>query len=157
MTSVRPATEADIPLLVGWHAHPDVARFWDGRTFTQAEMHARLARPDVDAFVVEAHGEPVGYLQAWRDHPGEGGLDMFLAPSARGRGLGPDAAGALARQLVDERGWTRLTVDPYLWNEPAIRAWQRAGFEPVEDRPPDDDHTAAWLLMEFRPRRVPQS
>jgi hypothetical protein len=31
-----------------------------------------------------------------------------------------------------------------------VRAWRRAGFVDIEERDPDDDHTAAWLLMEFR-------
>ena len=51
------------------------ARFWDDETFTPAEMEERLARPDVDAWIVEENGEPVGYLQT---HPE--GLDMFLCP-----------------------------------------------------------------------------
>ena len=48
----------------------------------------------------------------------EGGLDMFLVPGARGRGLGPDAARAMADHLLAARGWSRVTVDPYTWNEP---------------------------------------
>ena len=75
---------------------------------------------------------------------------MFLVPTARGRGLGPDAARAMARHLLDERGWARVTVDPYAWNEPAIRAWRSAGFVAVSRHPPDEEHTAAWVLMEFR-------
>jgi aminoglycoside 6'-N-acetyltransferase len=144
---VRPATEADAELLTAWHADPDVARYWDWETFTLDEMRERLARGEVDHYVVEADGEPVGYLQAW--HDGGFGLDMFLIPAARGRGYGPDAARALARRLAADGG-RPLTVDPYAWNERAIRAWQRAGFEPVEERPPDDEHSDAWLLMEFR-------
>ena len=147
LTEVRPATEDDIELLVAWHADPDVARYWDGETFTPDDMRVRLARPDVNAYVVETEGRPVGYLQAWREGDA-GGLDMFLIPEARGRGLGPDAARALATALRDE-GWTRITVDPYLWNERAIQAWKRAGFEPVERRSADDEHTADWLLMEL--------
>lgn len=139
-------------MLVRWHADPDVSRYWDGETFTEDEMRERLAREDVDAFVVEADGEPVGYLQAWREdsEPLRGGIDMFLVPAARGRGLGPDAARALALHLL-ETGWTRVTVDPYAWNAGAIRAWRRAGFELVDEteRPPDDDHVSPWLLMRF--------
>jgi aminoglycoside 6'-N-acetyltransferase len=148
LTEVRRATEDDVELLVAWHADPDVARYWDGETFTPDDMRTRLARPDVDAYVVETDGRPVGYLQAWREGDA-GGLDMFLIPEARGRGLGPDAARALATALRDEEGWTRITVDPYLWNERAIQAWKRAGFEPVERRSADDKHTADWLLMEL--------
>jgi aminoglycoside 6'-N-acetyltransferase len=75
---------------------------------------------------------------------------MFLEPAARGHGYGPDAARTLARYLLAEARWPRVTVDPYRWNEWAVRAWKRAGFEPVEERPADDEHTADWLLMEFR-------
>ena len=145
LTQVRPASEDDADLLVAWHADPDVSRYWDDETFTRDEMEARLARPDVDAWIVEEAGEPIGYLQT---HPE--GLDMFLVPSARGRGLGPDAARAMAQHLLEARGYPRVTVDPYEWNEAAIRSWQRAGFVEVSrGHPPDDDHRSEWNLMEF--------
>jgi len=147
---VRPATPGDVPMLVAWHRDPDVARYWDGRTFTADEMTARLARPHVDAYVVEADATPVGYLQAWfGDTVDEGGLDMFLIPSARGGALGPDAARALASYLVASAGRERVTVDPYLWNEAAIRAWRKAGFRPIAEHEPDEEHVHRWLLMEF--------
>jgi aminoglycoside 6'-N-acetyltransferase len=144
--TLRPAEAGDVDRLVAWHADPEVARYWDDETFTRAEMEERLARPDVEAWIVEEAGEPVGYLQV---HPA--GLDMFLVPAARGRGLGPGAARAMAQHLLGERGRTRVTVDPYEWNEAAVRAWQRAGFVEVSrGHPPDEDHTAPWILMEFR-------
>jgi aminoglycoside 6'-N-acetyltransferase len=145
LTTLRPADSGDVDRLVAWHADPEVARYWDGETFTRAEMAERLARPDVEAWIVEEAAEPVGYLQV---HPE--GLDMFLVPFARGRGLGPDAARAMSRHLVDERGWSRVTVDPYAWNEGAVRAWARAGFVEVSRHEVDDGHTSPWILMEFR-------
>lgn len=152
LTQLRPAVEADADLLVAWHADPEVSRYWDGDTFTREQVLADLRRPHVDPYIVEADGEPVGYLQSWWDEgvePRRGGIDMFLVPGARGRGLGPDAARTLAESLVAQ-GWARVTVDPYTWNEPAIRAWRRAGFVDVETRPADDGHPSAWLLMEFQ-------
>ena len=145
LTTLRPAGAGDVDRLVAWHADPDVSYYWDGETFTRGEMEERLARGDVEAWIVEEGGEPVGYLQA---HPD--GLDMFLIPAARGRGLGPDAARAMARHLLDERGRSRVTVDPYAWNDGAVRAWERAGFVEVSRHEPDDEHTAPWILMEFR-------
>jgi aminoglycoside 6'-N-acetyltransferase len=154
MTAVRPASDGDVELLVRWHADPEVSRYWDDETFTADEIRARLARDDVDSYVVEADGEPIGYIQAWweDDGPRRGGIDMFLVPSARGRGLGPDAARALTEGLLAS-GWTRVTVDPYASNERAIRAWRNAGFVLVDgsERAPDEDHAEPWLLMEFRP------
>jgi aminoglycoside 6'-N-acetyltransferase len=145
LTTLRPADAGDVHRLVAWHADPDVSRYWDGETFTRAQMEKRLARADVEAWIVEEHGEPIGYLQV---HPA--GLDMFLVAAARGRGLGPDAARAMARHLRDERGWAHVTADPYAWNEGAVRAWQRAGFGEVSRHGADDEHTAPWILMEFR-------
>ena len=129
----------------------DVSRFWGDETFTPEEMARRLRRARVTPLIVESEGEPVGYLQVWWETEGAGGLDMFLVPGARGRGLGPDAARAVALHLVQDRGWTRVTVDPELWNERAVRAWRRAGFVDVREREPDHEHRHRWLLMEFRP------
>jgi aminoglycoside 6'-N-acetyltransferase len=112
LTTLRPATQADVDRLVAWHADPEVARYWDGESFTRAEMEKRLARALVEPWIVEVDGEPVGYLQV-----DDVGLDMFLVPSARGRGLGPDAARAMARHLLEERGRERVIVHTYLWNE----------------------------------------
>jgi aminoglycoside 6'-N-acetyltransferase len=145
LTTLRRADDADVARLVAWHLDPDVARYWDDETFTEDEMRERLARDDAEPWIVEEAGEPVGFLQVHAT-----GIDMFLVPSARGRGLGPDAGRAMARHLLAERRYPRVTVDPYTWNEPALRAWRRAGFVPVSHHPPDDEHTAAWVLMEYR-------
>ncbi len=100
-------------------------------------MRERLRRCRVDAWIVEEDGGPVGYLQSWWE-PGEprrGGLDGFLVPEARGRGLMPDAARNLASSLLAE-GWPEVTVDPYAWNERALRAWAKAGFVEVSRHDP---------------------
>jgi aminoglycoside 6'-N-acetyltransferase len=145
LTTLRPAGPGDVDRLVAWHADPDVSRYWDDETFTRAELAERLAREDVAAWIVEEEGEPVGFLQVHAE-----GLDMFLIPVARGRGLGPDAARAMARHLLDERRRERVTVDPYVWNDGAVRAWERAGFVEVSRHEADPEHTAPWILMEFR-------
>jgi aminoglycoside 6'-N-acetyltransferase len=145
LTTLRAAGGDDVDRLVAWHANPEVARYWDDETFTRAEMEERLARDDVEAWIVEEAGRPIGYLQVHAE-----GLDLFLVPAARGRGLGPDAARAMARHLLDDRARERVTVDPYAWNEGAVHAWERAGFVEVSRHQADDEHTAPWILMEFR-------
>jgi RimJ/RimL family protein N-acetyltransferase len=138
-------------LLVGWHADPEVSRYWDGETFTEDEMRARLGRANVDMWVIEEGDVPVGLLQSWwePDAPKRGGLDGFLVPAARGRGIMPTVARQLASDLLAQ-GWAEVTVDPYEWNERAIRSWQKAGFVQVSrGHRPDADHSAEWVLMRF--------
>ena len=109
-------------------------------------MLERLARPDVEAFVVEAAGlQSVTYRRGERER--RAGSTCFSFPASAGVGSAPMRARALARHLRDERGWPQVTVDPYTWNERAIRAWRKAGFVDVEERPADDEHSARWLLM----------
>jgi aminoglycoside 6'-N-acetyltransferase len=148
LTTVRRATPDDVDLLAAWHADPEISRYWDDETYTRDELLERLRRPDVQSFIVEERARPVGFLQAWREGD-QGGVDMFLVPAARGRGLGPDAARAFVLQLLDGEGWTSVTTDPYLWNQAAVRAWRRAGFRDVEVREPDEWHRDRWLLMDF--------
>ena len=150
VTSVRPATDDDVDLLVGWHTELEVSRYWDDEIFSHEEMRARLRRERVDAWIVESDGRPVGYLQSWweADEPRRGGLDGFLVPDARGRGLMPDAARSLATSLL-AAGWREVTVDPYAWNERALRGWARAGFVEVSRHDADDEHPSPWVLMRF--------
>jgi aminoglycoside 6'-N-acetyltransferase len=152
LTVVRPATDDDVDRLVAWYADPEVSRYWDDETFTPEQMRERLARERVDPWIVEADGAPVGYLQSWweEDEPRRGGLDGFLIPEARGRRLMPDAARALAQSLLDA-GWEHVTVDPYVWNERALRGWANAGFVEISRHEAAGEHLAPWVLMRFQP------
>ena len=158
LTVVRPATDDDVDLLVAWHADPEVSRYWDDETYTAAQIREDFADPRVDQWIVVADGEPVGFVQSWweEDEPLRGGLDGFLVAGARGRGLMPDAARALARSLLDA-GWQYVTVDPYAWNERALRGWANAGFVEVSRHDPDKDHVSPWVLMRFTDATQPKN
>jgi aminoglycoside 6'-N-acetyltransferase len=151
-TVIRRATLDDAEMLVRWHAEPEVARFWDGTTYTREQMLDQLQEPDVDPYVVEVDGQPIGYLQAWFDHdvPAVAGLDMFLVPSARNHGFGPDAARAITEWLLETGGMDEVTVDPYITNDSGVRAWERAGFRRVAKADHDEHHTEPWFVMVFR-------
>jgi RimJ/RimL family protein N-acetyltransferase len=153
VTFLRPATDNDVDMLVAWHSDPEVARYWDDERPTADEVREDFADPTVDHWIVLDGDDPVGFLQSWweADEPRRGGLDGFLIPPARGRGLMPRAARTLAQSLLDA-GWEYVTVDPYAWNERAVRAWANAGFVEVSrGHPPDEHHTAEWVLMRFEP------
>jgi RimJ/RimL family protein N-acetyltransferase len=60
----------------------------------------------------------------------------------------PRVAYELVHALLAE-GWEYVTVDPYAWNERALRAWAKAGFVEVSRHGPDDEHRQPWVLMKF--------
>ncbi|MDQ3958323.1 MAG: acetyltransferase [Actinomycetota bacterium] len=150
---VRTTSSHDVPLLVAWHADPEIHRFWERRPLTEAEVAADYvdgATPGLRCFVIEAPpGKPVGFIQyAELDEPGAVGIDMFLVPAARGRGLGPRVARHLTQQLLDRGVAKRVTVDPLISNEGAVRAWGRAGFR-EEARIESGDHGGPAVLMVY--------
>ncbi|MFH8680872.1 GNAT family N-acetyltransferase [Streptomyces lydicus] len=145
LTRLIPTTEEDLDLLAQWFASPDFVEHWGGVPISRdevAEKYVGRRRPRVESFLVLAQGTPVGYAQYWHAGVAEGGLDMVLAPEARGRALGPDAARALLAHLGGNLGWRRVTVDPVRGNVRAVRAWEKAGFRQVPSEAED-------LLMEF--------
>lgn len=58
---------------------------------------------------------------------------MFVVPDARRRGFGRDAAVTLIRHLLDEHGWSRVTVDPAKYNPRALSFWRECGFQYERD------------------------
>jgi aminoglycoside 6'-N-acetyltransferase len=117
-------------------------------------------------FAIEADGGVIGAIQ-YSEEPTpdyrHAGMDIFLATSRHGQGLGEEALGVLARYLFDERGHHRLTIDPAAANERAIRVYQRVGFRPVGvmreyERGPDgkwrDGLLMDLLAREFQGRLI---
>jgi aminoglycoside 6'-N-acetyltransferase len=58
-------------------------------------------------------------------------IDLFLDPALHGRGIGTEVVRRVVRQLIDERGHHRITIDPAADNAAAIRAYEKVGFGPV--------------------------
>jgi len=149
---VRPAVAGDAPLVEAWLSDPGVYEWWGGRPVTAeeaADLCREIREPDgevVRRFIIVADGSPAGYLQAWCAPGQRGGLDLFVAPEQRGRGIATQALATLANRLVRDEGWLRVTVDPDPRNARAISVFERAGFVAAErTRDADGDH----LSMEF--------
>lgn len=130
---LRPLEPGDVERLVEIGAEPQTARWWGEQTPEHLLAKAE-GRDDATAFAVEHEGDLIGLAQF--SEPGEGdfkhaNIDLFLTSAVHGQGLGRDTVRTLARWLVDERGHHRLTIDPALANERAIRAFEAAGFKRV--------------------------
>jgi aminoglycoside 6'-N-acetyltransferase len=131
---LRPVTSADAETLARILADPEVARWWPNYDRERVEAEIVADEPDTTHWVIELEGAVVGMIQATEEPEPEfrhAGIDLFLDPAVRGRGIGPDAIRAVASWLVDERGHHRMTIDPARANEAAIRAYRKVGFREV--------------------------
>jgi len=105
------------------------------------------ARPCFECLLAEIGGEAVGlalHRPSYSTFDGRPGLyveDLFVAESARGRGIGRLLMARLAA-IAQARGCSRMSLAVLHWN-PARAFYRRLGFTQVEDWLPyqlsDDD------------------
>jgi aminoglycoside 6'-N-acetyltransferase len=127
---LRPLAEGDEAELLRIHSTPEVARWWHA----PAADFPWTDEPEATRLTIEVDGAVAGLIQ-FREEPEpryrQAGIDVFLDPALRGRGLGTEAVRRVVRLLIDERGHHRITIDPATANAAAIRSYEKAGFRPV--------------------------
>jgi aminoglycoside 6'-N-acetyltransferase len=132
VVSLRPLTDDDVEALVAVLDEPSVRRWWGD--VGDADKRREDLRYEGRAFAIEVDGELAGWLgyeeELTPDYK-SAAVDLFLAPRFQGRGVGPEALRRVARWLIDERGHHRITIDPAVANERAIRAYRSVGFRDV--------------------------
>jgi aminoglycoside 6'-N-acetyltransferase len=131
--TLRPLEAADVQGLAEIAAEPEVARWWLG--LTERDLH-ELAGPGEETipFAVELDGETIGLAQVDEETEPDyrhANVDLFLTTARHGEGLGADTVRTLARWLFEERGHHRITIDPAVANERAIRSYESVGFKRV--------------------------
>ncbi|MEU8827475.1 GNAT family protein [Streptomyces sp. NPDC048636] len=129
---LRRAVRADAERFRELLGHPEVARWWGEAD--QEAVEACDPPEDVHSYAIEYAGAVVGLLQSCEETTPEyrsAGLDIAVHAEWHGRGIGGDALHTLARHLIEVAGHHRLTIDPAVDNEGAIRLYRRLGFRPV--------------------------
>jgi aminoglycoside 6'-N-acetyltransferase len=123
---LRRASPEDAPALVAIRAEPAVRRWW-GAVREDDFEHPE----DGEILAIEVDGAVAGAIQY--DEIADpmyhsAAIDIFLGAQWQGRGLGREAVATLVRHLFEVRGHHRLTIDPALVNEAAIRCYAAVGF-----------------------------
>ena len=133
VVTLRSTSAGDIDVLAAIRATPEVHRRWLGDDLA-AELAEDLEDADLEMLTIEVEGRVVGMIQ-WSEEEEpqyrHAGMDLYLDPSAHGRGICTDAVRTLARYLIEELGHHRLVIDPAADNAAAIRCYAKAGFKPV--------------------------
>ena len=111
-------------------------------TVVATEESLRLAlfgaRPAAEALVAELEGAPVGFALFFANFStfvGRAGIyleDLYVRPTALGRGVGKALLVRLAKMAV-ERRCGRMEWSVLDWNEPAIQFYKSIGAKPLEE------------------------
>ena len=136
-----PANERDIPLIHAFIRElAEYEHLLHQVVATEDELRRTLfgERPAGEILIAYDGAEPAGFalfFQSYSTFLAKPGLyleDLFVRPSARGRGIGRRLLTHLARLAV-ERNYGRLEWRVLDWNEPAIRFYRSIGAEPLSD------------------------
>ena len=132
--SIRPAGDADLDFLVELYADEDVRPFLAAAgSYDRDGVVAKLAQdPDRGGvMVVELEGEHAGAM-VWELTNRRSGIvhvsGLAVHPDFRGRRLADEAARLFQRHLIHERGFHRIELEVYGFNERAQRHAERSGF-----------------------------
>jgi len=162
--SLRAATPEDRFRIRRWLAEPEIAAWWGNAASAEAEVNLAMSSETALCRVVEAHGAPIGYGHAveiglWGEprpqevEPGTWDIDLFIASEAhRGRGLGRQALALLTEEVFATTLAVACCAVVSVRNEPAVRAYERAGFR-WRRVWTDPLFGPSWLMLRERPRQ----
>ena len=139
--NIRTADRSDAPLILSFilelAAYEKLA---EDVVATEDTLGATLfgPHPAAEVLIAELDGEAVGFALFFRNYStflGKAGIyleDLFVRPSARGRGVGRALLSRLAA-IATERGCGRLEWAVLDWNESAIGFYEKLGAAPQSD------------------------
>lgn len=148
----RPITDEDLPFLARLYASTRQEELavtpWteeQKQAFLQQQFEAQHRHyqeyyPEASFDILQVDGEPAGRLYASRWSKEIRIVDISLLPEYRNRGIG----GRILKDLLDEGRRTDKVVSIHVEkNNPALRLYERLGFERVEDK-------GVYHLMEWK-------
>jgi GNAT superfamily N-acetyltransferase len=139
--TIRPATAEDVSLVFKFiHELAEYERLSHAVVATEDDIRASLfgPRPYAECVIACISAQPVGFALFFHNYStflGRPGIyleDLYVRPSARGKGVGRRLLVYLA-QVAIERGCGRLDWQVLNWNEPAIRFYRSLDARPIDE------------------------
>lgn len=139
----RPLVPSDYPTLLQWLKTDHWQAWWGEPEEELEDIKQGLALGEHKSYMVSVEGLSLAYIQSWEPDGSCDdvwlpavtsdftGIDLSIGPSDYlGRGYGPAILDAFAAKLFSE-GSKQLIIDPDILNTRAIRAYRKAGFQPL--------------------------
>ncbi len=140
MTTIRPATAADVPQVL---AFIRALALYERAPQEVTNTEERLLRdgfgpnPFYFCLIAEQDGEPAGYALSYFNYSSWKGVgvyleDIFVDPRFRGLGIGKALLKKVAALAV-EKGCQRMQWEVLDWNTPAIDFYRAMGAEFLDE------------------------
>jgi GNAT superfamily N-acetyltransferase len=145
MLTIRPATVADVPLILEFIRElAEYERDPQAAVATSADLlrDGFASEPKFRVDIAEWLGEPAGFAfyfwnySTWQGKPGLYLEDLFVRPRFRGTGIGKALLVHLARVAI-RNNCGRLVWQVLDWNTPAIEFYESLGAKTMKE----------WLTM----------
>ena len=127
--AIRPATESDVPAVVGLEAQLFGADAW-----TEASVRSELTGPSRQALVAVAAGSVIGYAVTMLAGDLADLQRIAVHPDAPAVGRGRAAAGRGSRPAVRAGGADRMLLEVSAANAPALAFYEAHGFTRIDVR-----------------------
>lgn len=169
--AIRLLQDSDKPLLVQWLSDPVVLQYYEGRDNPHdlEWVNARFFNREDDTArcMVEYAGLPIAYIQFYQldDETKKVygceelqepiyGTDQFIGESEYwNKGIGTLLVNLMKQYLIDQKGASRIVMDPQAVNVRAIACYEKCGFKKVKLLPKHELHEGEWRdcwLMEYK-------
>ncbi|WP_195574465.1 GNAT family N-acetyltransferase [Paenibacillus sp. 1001270B_150601_E10] len=143
--SVRPLKEEDAALLVKWLSDPQVLAYYEGRDrphdLALVQERFYVEADEEHRCIIEYQDEPIGYIQYYpigeeREEYGYEdltsriyGMDQFIGEiDCWNKGIGTSLIQAMVDYLHTVEQADVIIMDPQVWNERALRVYEKCGF-----------------------------
>ncbi len=139
--SIREATAGDVPLILDFIRQlAEYEKLSHEVEATEVALRETLfgARPFAEVLIASWGDAPVGFALFFHNYstflakPGIYLEDLFVNPSARGKGIGKALLTRLA-ELAIERGCGRVEWSVLDWNAPSIEFYRRMGAQAKDE------------------------
>lgn len=159
---------SDKKLLVKWLSDSEILQYYEGRDkhYNENLVEEKFynSKRDKTKCIIEYDEKPIGYIQyyildkeeraeyGYLDFKGTiFGTDQFIGESNHwGQGIGKELMKLMVTFLSMDKGAKKIVLDPQVWNERAIKCYEKSGYRRVKFLPKHELHEGelkdCWLM-----------